>query len=226
MHKLLPSVLLIPVLFVGCGAQKGPATSQTADDNVRGADAPQASATQETSSATGRSATDDPAAFAPVGATLVDTVHGDLTGRGTSDALVVFSPAGTGPQSLGDGSARTVILLVRDASGRLQKAAENARIVPCERCGGIAGDPYAYARIAAGTVALAVAGGSRERWFNDYVFRYAPARATWQLDQVIRGVTDTQTGQQKQEELTAADFGDIGFADFDPAALPAAPAFD
>jgi hypothetical protein len=43
---------------------------------------------------------------------------------------------------------------------------------------------------------------------------------------VVRGVTDTQTELQKQAELTIADFGDIDFADFDPARLPPAPALD
>lgn len=222
MHTPWMSALLSSVLLVGCGAQEGPVATQAAEDDATSADAPRthATATHEASQTAATSGADDPAAFVPEGATLVDTVRGDLTGRGTADALIVFSPAATGQQPLGDGPVRTVVLMTRDASGRLQNAAENARIVPCARCGGIAGDPYAYARIEAGTVTLAVAGGSRERWFHDYVFRYAPERATWQLEQVVRGVTDTQTGLQKQTELTAADFGDIGFADFDPATLP------
>ncbi|MCD9004850.1 hypothetical protein LDO31_01100 [Luteimonas sp. XNQY3] len=226
MHTPWMSALLSSVLLVGCGVQEGPVAAQVAEDDATGADVPRAPATHEASQTAMTSGRDDPAAFVPGGATRVDTVRGDLTGRGTSDALIVFSPATPERQPLGDGPARTVVLLTRDASGRLQNAAENARIVPCERCGGIAGDPYAYARIEAGDVTLAVAGGSRERWFHDYVFRYAPERATWQLEQVVRGVTDTQTGLQKQTELTAADFGDIGFADFDPATLPPAPALD
>ncbi|MDR6989990.1 hypothetical protein [Luteimonas sp. 3794] len=227
MHTTWMSALFYLVLLAGCGAQESPAAAQDAEDNATRADASPTHAPEVHASPTaGTSVSDDPSAFAPEGATLVDTLRGDLTGRGTSDALIVFSPATTEAQPLGRGQARTVVLLRRDAAGTLQKVAENARIVPCERCGGIAGDPYAYARIEAGTVTLAVAGGSRERWFSDYVFRYAPERATWQLDQVVRGVTDTQTGLQKQTELLVEDFGDIGFADFDPAALPPAPALD
>lgn len=227
MHMQRMSALFSSVLLLGCAAQEGPVSTQAAEGDATPAAASRTHAPQAYVSPTGTmSGANDPAAFVPQGATLVDTVQGDLTGRGTSDALIVFSPATTETQPLGDGPPRTIVLLTRDASGGLKRAAENARIVPCERCGGMAGDPYAYARIEAGTVTLAVAGGSRERWFSDYVFRYAPERATWQLQNVVRGVTDTQTGLQKQTELLAADFGDIGFADFDPAILPPAPALD
>ena len=172
--------------------------------------------------ATAAANSDDPASFVPAGATLVDSVVGDLTGRGRSDALIVFAPASSEQDRLGEGPARTVVLLTRDQRGRLQRAAENARLIPCARCGGVAGDPYGYARIDAGTVTVAVSGGSRERWFNDYVFRYAAEHGDWLLDRVIRGVTDTQTGIQKQVELTAADFGEMMFSQFDPRNLQAA----
>ncbi|VXB13194.1 conserved hypothetical protein [Luteimonas sp. 9C] len=218
------SALFSSVLLFGCAAQEGPVSTQAAEGDATPADASRTHPPQtHVSPTSATSGANDPAAFLPQGATLVDTVHGDLTGRGTSDALIVFSPATPDTQPLGEGPARMVVLLTRDASGQLRKAAENARIVPCERCGGMTGDPYAYARIEAGTVTLAVAGGSRERWFSVYVFRYAPERATWQLEQVVRGVTDTQTGAQKQAELTVADFGEIGFSDFDPQTLPTAP---
>lgn len=229
MHGLWMSSLLSFSLLVGCAAQEGPAVTQTADDDddddAAIAVAPPGPATEEASASTTPGG-NLPANFVPEGATLVDTVCGDLTGRGTHDALIVFSRPTSEQTPLGQGPARTVVLLTGDASGVLRKEAENGNIVPCERCGGIAGDPYAYARIEAGTLTLAVSGGSRERWFHDYVFRYASQSATWQLEQVVRGVTDTQTGHQEQEALTAADFGDIGFADFDPATLPAAPALD
>lgn len=171
--------------------------------------------------ATAAVTSDDPASFVPAGATLVDSVVGDLTGRGRSDALIVFAPESPEQDRLGEGPARTVVLLTRDQRGRLQRAAENARLIPCERCGGVAGDPYGYARIDAGTVTVAVSGGSRERWFSDYVFRYAAEHEDWLLDRVIRGVTDTQTGIRKQVELTAADFGEMRFSQFDPGNLQA-----
>ena len=164
---------------------------------------------------------DDVAVLVPEGATVIDTVRGDLTGQGGSDALLVVSPEMNSSAALGEGPSRTVMLFTRDRSGRLAKSAENSRMVPCERCGGIAGDPYGYARIHAGNVTVAISGGSRERWFDDYVFRYDPEAGTWLLDRVVRGVTDTQTGLQRHIELGESDFGEIGFADFDPVHLPA-----
>lgn len=225
MHMPWMSTLLGSVLLAGCADQEGPVAIQPGEETATTADASRMPAPHESPTVTTPGA-DDPAAFVPQDAILLDTVRGDLTGRGSADALIVFSPATTDGQALGDGQARTVVLLTRDASGSLQNVAENARIVPCERCGGMAGDPYAYALIEAGIVTLAMAGGSRQRWFHDYIFHYAPERATWQLAKVVRGVTDTQTELQKQAELTTADFGDIDFADFDPASLPPAPALD
>ncbi|MEF3082052.1 hypothetical protein V3391_07465 [Luteimonas sp. SMYT11W] len=225
MHLTWRFAPLCSALLLGCVAQEEPVAIPSGPDIATTADASQMPASHEPPTATPPDV-DDPAAFVPQGATLVDTVQGDLTARGSADALIVFSPASTDGRALGDGPARTVVLLARDATGTLQNVAENARIVPCARCGGMAGDPYAGARIEAGTVTLAVAGGSRQRWFHDYVFRYAPERATWRLTNVARGVTDTQTDLQTHEALTAADFGDIDFADFDPARLPPAPVLD
>lgn len=165
--------------------------------------------------------TDDPARFIPSGSDAIDTVRGDLTGKGTEDAVLVTSPGTTPDVPLGEGPARTVILLTRDTAGRLHKAAENSRIVPCARCGGLAGDPYAYTRIDAGLLTIAISGGSRERWFDDYTFRYSAREAAWYLERVVRGVSDTQSDRQAQIELTAEDFGVVSFADFDPATLPA-----
>lgn len=224
MHMSRKIAMLFFALLVGCDAhERGAATA--GDITVR-ADAShmQTSATQ--ASLATASAADDPSAFVPAGATLVDTVLGDLTGLGTADALIVFTPGASEQGRLGDGPSRTVALLTRNASGRLRNAAENAIIVPCERCGGIAGDPYAYARVESGFVTLAISGGSRQRWFHDYVFRYAPESGTWQLERVVRGVSDSQTDEQLQVELIAADFGGIAFADFDPASLPPPPALD
>ncbi len=160
------------------------------------------------------------AAFVPTGMETVDTVRGDLTGAGHSDALLVVSPPSSANDKLGQGAPRTVILLTQDEGGELHKAAENTHIVPCANCGGMAGDPYAFSRIEKGQFTLSISGGSRERWADDFTFRYAPDSKTWLLDKVVRELTDTQSEQHKQLELTAKDFGQVAFADFDPAKLP------
>lgn len=161
----------------------------------------------------------DVSSFIPNGMKALETVRGDLTGNGYSDALLVLSPPESDEDKLGEGPPRTVLLLIQDASGALHKAAENARIVPCARCGGMAGDPYAFSRIEAGRFTLSLSGGSRERWADDYTFRYVPEQKTWQLDKAVRELTDTQSGQHTALELTAKDFGQVAFADFDPSTL-------
>jgi hypothetical protein len=158
--------------------------------------------------------------FVPAGMKVVESARGDLTGAGHSDALLVISPPSSANEKLGEGAPRAVLLLTQDAAGSLQKVAENRRIVPCARCGGLAGDPYAFSRIEKGQFTISISGGSRERWADDYTFRYAADRNTWFLYKVTRELTDTQTEQHKALELTPKDFGQIAFADFDPTELP------
>jgi hypothetical protein len=162
----------------------------------------------------------DVSSFVPTGMKVVETIRGDLTGAGHSDALVVISSPPAENEKLGEGPPRTVVLLTQDAAGSLQKAAENQRIAPCARCGGLAGDPYAFSRIEKGKFTISISGGSRERWADDFTFRYEADRKTWLLDKVTRELTDTETEQHKALELTSKDFGQVTFADFDPANLP------
>lgn len=217
---------LCGLIVTGCGPRNASFAQPGVGDAKDTSAVTRASMSTVDEVASAAPAPEDLILFVPAGATLVDSVQGDLTGHGSSDALIVFASASSGRERLGEGPARTIVLMKRDARGRLQQAAENARIVPCARCGGIAGDPYGYARIEGGTFTVAVSGGSRERWFSDYVFRYAAEHGTWQLDRVVRGVTDTQTGVQKHAELTAVDLGQVEFSQFDPETLPAAPALD
>lgn len=158
--------------------------------------------------------------FIPEGMEALDVLRGDLTGDGRSDALLIATAPSKSGEKLGQGQPRIVILIVQDKDGSLRQAGRNAKIVPCERCGGIAGDPYAYARIENGTFVISVSGGSRERWADDYRFGYVAAQKTWLLDNVVREVTDTASDQHKRIELGPKDLGTVTFADFDPASLP------
>jgi hypothetical protein len=112
------------------------------------------------------------------------------------------------------------MVLVRDASGKLHEAASNARLVPCSTCGGIAGDPYGYTRIENGRFVIAIGGGSRERWSDEFTFTYVPAHKNWFVTHVSRSVEDQGTGKHKVVDLKASDLGEIAFSDFDPSRLP------
>lgn len=61
--------------------------------------------------------------------------------------LLVLDPPSTGNEKLREGAKRDLLILIRNATGPLQKVAQNDKIVPCARCGGIAGDPFSYLQI-------------------------------------------------------------------------------
>jgi len=163
--------------------------------------------------------TDNLKAFATNGAKILDSKTGDLTGDGTTDALLVLDPAINGNEKLGEGLSRTVLLLTRDAAGQLQKTAQNDKIVPCAQCGGISGDPYSYSRIAKGEFTIVTEGGSREHWSNEYTFVYSREQKDWLLHEVKRAVADQDTGKQKSFDLMPKDFGVVQFKNFDPSTL-------
>jgi len=163
---------------------------------------------------------DDLKSFATAGTRILDSKTGDLTGNGRPGALLVLEPIPTGSEKLGEGSQRDVVLLTRDTSGHLQKAASNATVVPCGTCGGTAGDPYGYARISRGQFTIANGGGSRERWSDEYTFTYAADKKDWFVTKVVRSVSDADTGKQKHVDLTTKELGVVSFKDFDPSKLP------
>lgn len=163
---------------------------------------------------------DDLKAFATQGARILDTLIGDLTGDGREGALLVLDPPAPDRPKLGEGPARELILLLRNSSGQFEKVASSLSVIPSAGSGGVAGDPYGYTRIDDGGFTIANGGGSRERWSDEYNFRYVTSAATWRLVRVVRQVEDTESGEHRQLVLTAETLGDVSFADFDPSSLP------
>jgi len=168
-----------------------------------------------------KKANDDLGRFATSGFKVLESVKGDLRGTGHSDVLLVLDPPLNDESMASERLKRSVVLLVRDSVGDLQKAASNVNIVPCATCGGAAGDPYAYSRIEKGSFTIVLGGGSRERWTDEYSFSYASDRMKWLVSRVVRKVVDMDSTDQKQIELTVKDLGEISFSDFDPEQLPA-----
>lgn len=155
----------------------------------------------------------------PSGSKLLDSKIGDLDGDGRSDALLVVDHPEAGRESKG-GRARTVLVLVRDAGGRLQESAYNDKIVPCAKCGGLLGDPFGYARIDKNGFTVLIEGGSRQRWSSEYVFVYSIQSKDWLLQRVERGAYDQISEENVSRTFTPEDFGQIAFSDFDPATIP------
>jgi hypothetical protein len=159
-------------------------------------------------------------AFAEGNSKILSSQQGDLSGNGQQGAILVLDHPGTGSEMLGEGTPRSTLLLMRDSAGKLQKAKQNDRLIPCAQCGGMAGDPFGYVRVDRGGFTALVEGGSRERWSDEYAFKYSAEQQDWLLDKAVRTVTDTETGEEKHIELTGKDFGTIRFEEFDPKTLP------
>ncbi|MEX1828782.1 hypothetical protein JNG39_13915 [Luteibacter sp. CQ10] len=163
---------------------------------------------------------DDLKPFVRDGSRILESMTGDLTGSGRSDTVLVIDPPGVSEGKLGEGPARTVLLLVRAVGGGLRLASANAHVVPCATCGGVAGDPFGYIKIEHGAFTIVNGGGSRERWSDAYTFTYASERRDWIVTRVVRKVTDTESGAEKHIELGPEELGSTSFHDFDPAKVP------
>lgn len=164
--------------------------------------------------------------FIPAGYRKVDLTRGALTGAGTDGAVLIVEESDAASNQLGEGAKRQVILLARGEDNALRVMGRNDRLVPCATCGGMAGDPYAGTRVQAGRFTIATAGGSRERWSNDYVFVYEPAARRFVLDSAKRSVIDTLSDAHAEATGDAQDLGVITFDDFDPEQIGDAPVLE
>lgn len=145
---------------------------------------------------------------------------GDLNGDGRVDALVVLDSSRRRSDDPGGHSPRTILLLIRGADGRLQKAARNDKIVPCAECGGVLGDPFGHVRIDRNGFTIVTEGGSRQRWSNQYEFQYVARLGDWHLRKVERDAYDTITEVGISRTFTQEDFGQVAFSGFDPSVVP------
>lgn len=152
---------------------------------------------------------------------IVTSQVGDLDADGKQDVILVLEQATASSDKLGEGAARSLVLLIRDKNGQLQKVKKNDKLVPCATCGGMAGDPFGYVRADKGEFTVLIEGGSRQRWSDEYTFKYTIDNQDWALSKATRAVNDTITGQSKLIELEPNDFGQVLFERFDPAVLPA-----
>lgn len=157
-------------------------------------------------------------AFLPPGTNLGLTARGDIDGDGDQDAVIVLDT--------GEGDAarrpRTLLLLHRDADGRLQRAIESPRAISCRRCGGMIGDPLQGIRIVPGALTLRFEGGSREMWSSEFEFTPAPGGDAWRLTDVThRGSDRADSGKSTERTLSAEEIGEVLLASFDASQFPA-----
>lgn len=159
-------------------------------------------------------------AFLPEGTSLLSSATGDLNGDGSVDAAIVADPGPTGNEISREKPSRIVILLVR-TDGVLQEKKRNISLVPCEKCGGMAGDPFGYLKIEDSTITIVVESGSPSvHWSEEYEFDYSPELEDWTLRQVEHRVTDRIDDRSEQRRWSSAVLGEIRFGEFDRTSLP------
>lgn len=217
-------IILLACAAIITGCQAGVPATAAADPSPEKAQTesamPTADTTKQETSSHKEATMAELNAFAEGNSKILSSQQGDLSGNGTQGVVLVLDHPGTGSEMLGEGTPRSILLLMRDNAGKLQKAKQNDRLIPCAQCGGMAGDPFGYVRVDQGGFTALIEGGSRERWSDEYAFKYSAEHQDWLLDKAVRAVTDTETGEEKQIELTGKDFGTIRFEEFDPKTLP------
>lgn len=221
-HKI---IILLTCIAAITGCQRGTPAAPVADSSPEEAKTESPISTtdtvkQDTASHKDATTVAELETFADGDSKILSSQQGDLSGNGQQGVVLVLDHPGTGSEMLGEGTPRSILLLTRDSAGKLQKVKQNDRLVPCAQCGGMAGDPFGYVRVGKGGFTALIEGGSRERWSDEYTFKYSGEQQDWLLDKAVRTVTDTETGEEKHIELTGKDFGTIRFEEFDPKTLP------
>lgn len=161
-------------------------------------------------------------AFIPADMRPIVYEGGDLDGDGREDAILVLEARKARDV---DGLAqrpRALLVLTRDASGKLRQRARNDRLVLCPECGGMMGDPLQDVTVERKAFSVSHFGGSSWRWSNLYRFAYSRRDDTWQLVRVEEGSFHTSDPESGTETVRVPprDYGKIGIAEFDPDTLP------
>ena len=155
--------------------------------------------------------------FIPKGYETLDYITGDLNGDKKTDAILILKQPWEDTASMDAAAARPLILLVRQADGKLQQVARNDNAIFCRQCGGVMGDPYAATKIAINGFNLSFYGGSNWRWEADYHFNYKPLKKNWYL--VKETHTDFNTGDPAHTThkviIEETELGDIPVEKFD-----------
>ena len=154
--------------------------------------------------------------------TIADALEaGDLNGDGRRDFILVLSKIVKEDDRYEEGAgARSVILLIRDAGGKLQAVGRNEEVAMCKNCGGVFGDPFEGVSVQRTKFTVMNYGGSSDRWAYSYSFAYSRRDQNWQLVKVEEShfkTFDPERSRKTKIYAPPKDFGLITFADFDPA---------
>lgn len=159
------------------------------------------------------------AAFVPGGMRILASAKGDINNDENPDVVVVLEM--NGEEQTAKDAPRTVLLLVRDASGILHEESRNDKIVPCADCGGMFGDPFSSISTKNDSITVVNEGGAGVSWVDEFTFTHVLDDG-WRLSKAVRSVTQRGTPETSRISLSEKDFGSISFEAFDPKILPTA----
>ena len=79
--------------------------------------------------------------FIPTGYEALDYVAGDLNSDKKKDGILILKTPGE-DSVMEEELARPLIILIRQADGKLKQVLRNDKAIMCRHCGGVFGDPY------------------------------------------------------------------------------------
>jgi len=118
--------------------------------------------------------------FIPTGYEALDYVAGDLNGDKKKDGILILKTTGE-DSVMEEELPRPLIVLIRQADGKLKQILRNDKAIMCRHCGGVFGDPYEGIQVFDKGFSLSFYGGSSWRWGYNYEFVYRPVKKNWFL---------------------------------------------
>jgi hypothetical protein len=148
--------------------------------------------------------------FIPTGYETLDYVAGDLNGDKKKDGLLILKASGE-DSVMEEELPRPLIVLIRQADGKLKQVLRNDKAIMCRRCGGVFGDPYEGVQVFDKGFSLSFYGGSNWRWGYTYEFVYRPLKKNWYL--VKESQSSFHSGDpettMKSTEINETELGEI-----------------
>ena len=152
--------------------------------------------------------------FVLPGHDMLDYITGDINNDKKPDAILLLK------QNMEDTSydelKRPMIILLRQADGKLQQVKRNDDVIMCRQCGGIFGDPYESIEIKNAGFNIHFYGGSSWRWSFDYSFRYDSLKTNWYLVKEKQVTYHNIDMDKTWKEITipAAELGEMAIDSF------------
>ncbi len=153
--------------------------------------------------------------FIPEGFDVLDFQAGDLNGDKKSDAILILKQMGE-DSILDEDMARPLLILLRQADGKLKQVIRNDKAVMGRNSGGVFGDPYEGTQIFEKGFSLSFYGGSSWRWAYNYEFRWNSLKKNWFLAKESQ--SSFQSGDpeatMKDTEIDAIELGEVSVDKF------------